>query len=192
MVKSQKNSELEISELNSNQELPLEVTLENTLQELDLAKIELQKVNEEIEFKKKELKLEQRRDISDEEKQIINKQVGVINKRQSESELIRKQKEYDNQKVTGKFINRRNPGQMAKLTYFKYEDDPVKWYPFQDGKVYTIPRGFADQINEHYHTPVFIQKAQEQMVFSDNVGENSTIAEVDRSNKKYAFVPVNF
>ena len=47
-------------------------------------------------------------------------------------EKIEKQKAFDNQKVTGKFINRRHPGKVSeKLLYQKYEDDPVKWYDFQ-------------------------------------------------------------
>ena len=115
--------------------------------------------------------------------------------RSSESNAIKtqieRQKAYDNERVTGKFINRRAPGQPVKLPYIKYEDDPVKWWPFEDGKVYTIPRGFADQINEYYHTPHFVQKQGEQ-AHSHVVGENSSIASVDTSNKKYSFVPINF
>ena len=107
-------------------------------------------------------------------------------------EKIEKQKAFDNQKVTGKFINRRHPGKVSeKLLYQKYEDDPVKWYDFQDGGVYTIPRGFADQINEHYYTPIFNQKQGEQRL-SSNLGDNSAISDVDTSKKKYSFVPVGF
>lgn len=90
--------------------------------------------------------------------------------------------------MTGKFINRRAPGQSAKLTYLKYADDPVKWYTMEDGKVYTIPRGFADQINEYYYTPHFIQK---QGIMDPNA-PSSAIHDVDTSNKKYAFTPINF
>jgi hypothetical protein len=90
--------------------------------------------------------------------------------------------------ITGKFMNRRAPGQTVKLTYLRYETDPVKWYSFEDGKIYTIPRGFADQLNEHYYTPHFIQKQTEM----DPNRPASAIHDVDTSNKKYAFVPVNF
>ena len=102
--------------------------------------------------------------------------------------MIEKQKLIDNVMITGKFMNRRSPGQPVKLTYLKYEDDPVKWYNFEDGKVYTIPTGFAEQINEHYHTPHFIQKEGTM----DPNRPASAIHDVDTSQKKYAFVPVKF
>src|SRR5208337_3979947 len=112
----------------------------------------------EIEEKKIQLKSMPAREIDEEEMLIIKKQVSGHSKNAGLKETIEKQKAYDNVQVTGKFINRRAPGQAAKLTYLKYNDDPVKWYNFEDGKVYTIPRGFADQINEAYYTPHFTQK----------------------------------
>jgi hypothetical protein len=99
--------------------------------------------------------------------------------------------------ITGRFINLRVKGRTEKLPYHKYEDDPVKWYTFEDNKVYTIKRGFADQINGgsdedpcHY-IPRFVQK-QGQQVITSTLGENSAIDHVDSSNKKFAFVPVSF
>lgn len=180
-------------EKESYKEKPMteEVVLDTVQTEIDLARIELEKIKIEIEEKKKSLEFEAKREISPDERKIIDKQISMGNERNTLSENIAKQKAYDSVKVTGKFINRRAPGQSVKLPYIKYVDDPVKWHPFEDGRVYTIPRGFADQINEYYHTPQFIQKQGEQ-AHSNVVGENSAIAEVDRSNKKYAFVPVNF
>lgn len=168
-----------------------EAVLDTVQTEIDIARLELEKIKVQIEEKKKELQFQPKREISEEEKKIVDKHISYIDERKSVSEAIAKQKAYDNVKVTGKFMNRRAPGQSVKLPYIKYADDPVKWYPFEDGKVYTIPRGFADQINEYYHTPQFIQKQGEQ-AHSNVIGENSAIAEVDRSNKKYAFVPVSF
>jgi hypothetical protein len=159
---------------------------------------ELEAIRAEIELEKAKLELQQLRDkskivpnriIDEEEQKIVDRQIARINEDKTIKEKIRAQKDYDNQMVTGKFMNRRAPGQMAKLTYIKYEDDPIKWYEFYDGKVYTIPRGFADQINEHYHTPVFIQK---DGPIEDNDNPGSQIAEVDTSNKKYAFMGVNY
>jgi hypothetical protein len=165
--------------LSPNQELE---ALES---EIDRARLELERTKQQLEEKKKQL---------ESVPAIVDKQVTVSNKSLALKEKIAAMKEYDNQKVTGKFINRRAPGHIAKLTYMKYEDDPVKWYDFKDGGVYTIPRGFADQINEHYYTPHFIQKQASDMILigNESPGELSTIAEVDTSNKKYAFVPVNF
>ncbi len=152
--------------------------------ELDRARLELERTKLEIEAKKKELA----------SVPIAEKNVTVGNKSLALKEKIEAMKAYDNQMVTGKFINRRAPGKTEKLTYMKYEDDPVKWYEFRDGGVYTIKRGFADQINEHYYTPHFIQKHPSEMILigDETAGESSTIAEVDTSNKKYSFSPIHF
>lgn len=163
-----------------------EVVLESLQTEIDQARLELEKTKVELEEKRKELS--QKREISEQEMILIDKQSTRGNESKAKSSVIEKQKEIDNQKVTGKFINRRAPGQSVKLCYIKYEDDPVKWHPFEDGKVYTIPRGFADQINEYYHTPQFIQKTD----LMDPNAPSSAIHEVDTSNKKYAFVPLNY
>lgn len=155
--------------------------------ELDLVIKELEAVKREIEEKKTEM---QRvgRVLDEDEKRIVEKQKESIAIRSDRNAIIEQQKKRDNEKITGKFINRRAPGQAVKLTYMKYADDPVKWYPFEDGKVYTIPRGFVDQINEYYHTPHFTQKEGNM----DPTKPSSVIHEVDTSNKKYAFVPINF
>ncbi len=168
-----------------------EAVLDSVQTEIDVARLELEKIKMEIEEKKNQLQFEPRREISSDERRIIDKQVTSSNEMKASDALIAKQKAYDNVKVTGKFMNQRNPGQQVKLPYIKYADDPVKWHHFEHGKVYTIPRGFADQINDYYHTPQFVQKQGEQ-THSNVVGENSSIAEVNTSNKKYAFVPVNF
>ena len=164
--------------------------LESVQRELDIARAELAKTQIEIEEKKKELS-SPRREIDEMERKIIDKQVKNMSIKSAAEDMIEKQKAYDNVRVTGKFLNRRAPGQSVKLPYQKYADDPVKWYPFEDGKTYTIQRGFADQINEYYHTPIFQQKQGIQNP-SSVIGENSAIAEVDTSNKKFAFIPIAF
>lgn len=155
---------------------------------------ELDAVRMQIELEKAKLELEELRAKSramssrvhdEQEIAISEKMINTRNEDKTIREKIRTQKAYDNQMVTGRFLNRRAPGQMAKLAYIKYDDDPVKWYELYDGRVYTIPQGFVDQINEYYCTPVFIQK-DGPIEDADNPG--SQIAEVDRSNKKYAFV----
>lgn len=161
--------------------------LENLQTEIDLARIELEKTRREIEQKKHEMK-NSGRDLDEKEVAIVEKQVSMQGDRAALKEKIARQKAYDNVMVTGKFMNRRAPGQPAKLAYIKYEDDPVKWYNLEDNKVYTIPRGFADQLNEYYHTPHFIQKQGEM----DPTRPATAIHDVDTSNKKYSFVPVNF
>ncbi len=166
--------------------------------EIDEARLELEKTKKELEEKKQELKaVPEGREISQDEKDLMEKQKARKGKKSELAMKIEKQKAYDNVMVTGKFMNLRVPGQSVKLPYHKYPEDPIKWHPFNHGQVYTIPRGFADQINggkpedPHYYTPRFTQKTGDQ-VLSDQVGENSAIASIDASNKRYAFVPVNF
>jgi len=162
--------------------------LENVETEIDLARAELEKTKAELAEKQAQLKAIPAREISADEKYISEKQIAMSSEKTALKAKIERQRSYDSEMVTGKFINRRAPGNAAKLTYMKYESDPVKWYNMEDGKVYTIPRGFADQINEHYYTPHFTQK-------QGNMDPNkpaSAIHDVDTSNKKYAFVPVNF
>jgi len=160
-------------------------TLESELDRVRQEKTQLQNEIKELEEKKK---LVPRREIDEDEKAIMARMEKRSQNTLGLKAKIEAQKEIDNQKITGRFMNRRAPGQPAKLTYMKYEDDPVKWYTFEDNKVYTIPRGFADQINEHYHTPHFVQRAGEM----DPNKPQSAIQEVDTSNKKYAFVATNY
>lgn len=171
-----------------------ETVAEVDINEIELVQQEVDRARKELELLKiemAELKAKPAREIDEQEKALIAKHKNFVDGKFELKAKIEAQKAYDCQMVTGKFINRRAPGQPAKLTYMKYNDDPVKWTTFRDGGVYTIPRGFADQINEYYYTPHFIQKQGDQEL-SDRVGENSAIAEVDTSNKRYAFVPVGF
>lgn len=173
-------------------------TLESLESEIDQKRAELERVKVEIEEKKASVKSMPMREIDEDEMLIVKKQHSRTSESKAAEEMIAKNKAYDNVKVTGKFINRFKPGQPEKLLYQKYEDDPVKWYTFQDGQVYTIPRGFADQINggtendPMYYKPHFIEKQGQQVIDPTRVGENSSIGFVDTSNKRYSFVPVNF
>ncbi len=175
-------------------EVPMtnEAEVEVLNQELDLVRVQLQKTKleiEELQAKKQELVESTRvpRELDAIEKKANEKLLSIRVEGQVLSNKIEAQKAYDNVKVTGRFMNRRAPGNPAKLTYMKYADDPVKWYTFNDGAVYTIPRGFADQINEHYYRPKFIQKDGEL-----DPSNPTNIHHVDTSNKSYAFVPTSF
>ncbi len=167
-----------------------EQELESLQTELDLARVELQKTKLEIEENKQKLdQINSKRELDSVDKNAIAKQIARNNEMEAKKELIEAQRAFDSEMVTGRFINRRSPGKKEeKLTYMKYATDPVKWYSFEDGKVYTIPRGFADQINEHYFTPQYKQKDD----MMDPNRPSTAIHEVDKSNKKYAFVPVGF
>lgn len=159
--------------------------LEQIQQELDLARLELEKTKLEIEENKKTIK----------SLPVVKDAPTASIEGQSLAAKIAEQKIYDNQMVTGKFSNLRAPGQSVKLPYIKYADDPVKWYPFDHGKVYTIPRGFADQLNGGteenpcYYMPHFVKN---EGAILDPTRPESGIHAVDTSNKKYMFSPVNF
>jgi len=171
--------------------------LESIQQSIYQARIDLENTKRELEERKHQLellKVTPSRHIDEDERKLIDKQATMSNEQVTLKNKIEKQRDYDSEPVTGRFMNRRAPGQGVKLPYIKHATDPVKWYPLEDGKVYTIPRGFADQLNGGtdedpcYYTPQFIQKQGEM----DPNKPESAIHAVDSSNKKYAFVPVNF
>lgn len=164
--------------------------LESLQTEIDLARVELEKTRCEIATKKAESDKytyteRPNRELSSDEKVIMDKHLGLSVERKALSAKIEAQKAYDNQMVTGRFHNLRAKGQPAKLAYDKNPGDVAGWTTFQDGKVYTIKRGFAEQINEYYYTPKFTQKEGPD----DGSGQ---IDHVDNSDKKYAFVSLNF
>jgi len=165
-----------------------EEELERIQQEIDLARVELEKTRLEIEEQKLKLK----------EIPVVIKSSdapSITIKDNSLAEKIAAQKLLDNVMVTGKFYNLRVKGQSVKLPYHKYADDPVKWWPLDHGKVYTIPRGFADQINggteadPHHYTPHFIKN---EGIILDPDNPESGIHAVDTTDKKFSFVPLNF
>jgi hypothetical protein len=162
--------------------------LEQIQTEIDLARVELEKTRLEIEENKLKLKESPVQVKSIESPAITSKDNAALEK-------IAAQKALDNVMVTGKFYNLRVKGKSEKLTYHKYADDPVKWWDFDHGKVYTIPKGFADQINggtesdPHHYTPHFIKN--EGIILNPDEPE-SGIHAVDTSDKKFSFVPLNF
>ena len=189
MARQKKIKSLQIEE---KQEVHMsEAAVLETLQtEIDLARVELEKTRREIAEKKHEYEYMQRtnRELSPDEKVVVDKHLGLSVEKKALAAKIEAQKQYDNQMVTGRFHNLRAKGQPAKLTYDKHAGDVTQWTTFQDGKIYTIKRGFADQINDHYYTPRFTQTEGP----SDPNDQHSTITNIDKSDKKYAFVPCSF
>lgn len=169
----------------------LETSLDSVKSQLLAAQRELDEKKQEmkdLEMKKYHAPVYEKRELDEQEKSIVERQLHGFTKNAGLKAKIEAQREYDNQMVTGRFINRKQPGGTAVLTYSKYPDDFPTWKHFKDGCTYTIKRGYADQINEHYHTPAFI-KNEGSMEDSDN---GTAIHSVDTSDKKYAFVPVGF
>lgn len=168
--------------------LDKENELEDLNRELDEVRIELEKARLDIEAKKRELAAIPK-PVATSDVPAIAVQGLALN------EKIASMKERDSVLVTGKFYNLRVKGQSVKLPYVKYGDEPVKWWPFSHGQVYTIPKGFADQINGGsesdpcYYMPTFI-KNEGAIINLDEPGTG--IHSVDTSDKKYSFVPLNF
>jgi len=187
MARQKKNNNVKI-EVNKEGSMSEAEVLESLEKDIDQARLELEATKREIEEKKVEVASGARREVSADEKSITERQTNRSVKNAALQAKIEAQQAIDSQKVTGKFINLRAPGQSVKLTYMRYAEDPVKWYHLEDGKVYTIPRGFADDINNHYFTPKFIQKSEPM----DPSQPMSQIQEVDKSNKKYAFVSTSY
>lgn len=190
MTKELENSVLPVDIVETVQEIEnTSEELEVIQQELDLARMELENTKREIEEKKKQMSAIPKAEHSS------STTTSIAIKDNSLAEKIKTQKEYDNVLVTGKFHNLRAPGQSVKLPYHKYAEDPIKWYTFSHGQIYTIPRGFADQINGGtendpcYYSPQFI-KNEGIIVDPDDPGTG--IHSVDTSNKKYMFSPVGF
>ncbi len=187
----------EMSEIESLRLEIAEMKKEKELTEIEKLRLEIETMKKQLEQKNISPKFIASREIDEDEMLIVKKQLTSQSRNSAGQEIIAKQKAKDNEMVTGKFINRRAPGKMEKLPYLKYADDPVVWKEFYDGQVYTIKRGFADQINGGddnnpcYYTPQFVQKTGE-LVPSEKIGENSQIHEVLTHNKKFAFVPINF
>jgi hypothetical protein len=187
MTRHKKEKPLQVKE-KIEEPMTEQIILDNVETEIDVARAELEKLKVELEEKKLELKRPMR-ELDDHELVLVKKQAVVSNAKSALKEKIEAQKKRDNEMVTGKFINRKSPGQSAKLTYLKYDDDPVKWYTLEDGKTYTIPRGFMDQLNGGdetnpcYYTPHFTQKTE----IMDPNRPSSAIHDIDASQKKYAF-----
>lgn len=160
-------------------------------QELDQVRKDLERAKLEYEQQQTEMKLAKvRRELDEQEIAIMNKQVTRGNESKAKEDALAKQKAFDDQMVTGKFMNVRHPGSSAKLTYCKYATDPVKWYTFEHNKVYTIPRGFVDQINEYYARVTYKQKLDNKIVDPDKPG--TALDHEPIRHQLYAFVPVSF
>lgn len=164
--------------------------MEAIQQEMDQVRKELLELKEEkkqIEAEKKELS--SRRELDADEIRIVEKQVNNSSKRQALREKIEAQKKYDSVMVKGKFLNQRAPGHSVKLPYMKYDTDLPKWWTLEHGQTYTIPRGFADQINEYY-AKISYRERQGPIDNPDDPG--SALDHAPIREQIYAFVPLTF
>lgn len=173
----------------NNMVLAAEKMMEDLQSQMDEMRNEMEKLRVEkaqiIEEKKVYA-----RELDDKEVVLVEKQINNTNKRQALKEKIEAQKKYDNVMVRGKFLNQRAPGQSVKLTYLKYDTDLAKWWPFEHNKIYTIPRGFADQINEYYANIKYNEGKGPTSIEDGAMGE--ALDHTPVREQIYAFVPVSF
>ena len=123
------------------------------------------------------------RELDDVEKQLVENQKSIYNMREEGKKMIDRKRDVDSQMIKGKFMNLRAPGQPVKLTYHKYATDLEEgWKTFNHGEIYTIQRGFADQINNHYA----------KISFNKGTGQMNALEATPSRSPIYAFVPLEF
>lgn len=170
--------------------LESEIAAEIAQSELDIVRLELEKAKKELEEQKHQIQLNSKRVLDDKELDICAKQQTMGNEMKAKKEALEQQRIYDSQMITGKFINMRAPGQRVRLTYCKHATDLAKWWDFDHNKNYTIPRGFADQINEHYARIEHKQKVQDIITNPDQPG--TALEPTVTRHQLYAFVPTQW
>lgn len=72
---------------------------------------------------------------------------NVIIDKESATKKVELLKQFESELVTGKFLNLDLPGKSVKLPYQRHKGDRCQWWVLEHNKVYTIPRGFANQLN---------------------------------------------
>ena len=106
---------------------------------------------------------------------------------------VEEEKRYCQSKVTGKFLNIRAPGKSVKLPYYKHVGDPCIWYELKHGQVYTIPRGFADQLNGKGYDGYFkITWIPLNKQISQDMDDKRGLETEPIYEPIYQFVPVDF
>lgn len=168
--------------------------LESLESEMDRVRVELEQAKRDLAEKKEELNNLPK----NEKKAELSSSPAIKVEDKALSEKLAAQRISDNELLTGIFHNLRVPGQTVKLPYYKHVGDPEKWYTLVHGKTYTIPRGFANQINGGtdedpcYFMPKFTKKTGEAAIIIDPDNPESSIHSVDTSHKKFMFSPVGF
>lgn len=187
MGRKKKYKEVNMTEI---LEKPIESQLEALQTEMDLARKELEETKTLIQARRDELKSMNNREYDKKEIEISEKQITQGSEKSALKKKIEAQKEYDSVMVKGRFLNQRAPGQSAKLTYMKYDTDQAKWWLFEHNKVYTIPRGFADQINEYYAKITYNQKRDDVIQDPDRPGTSLEATPIRQ--QIYSFSPLNW
>lgn len=189
-IKPKKEEPMSVAVEQPSDSVAQEVQLESLQTEMDLARKELEETKTLIEARRAELKSMNNREYDKKELEISEKQITQGSEKSALKRKIEAQKEYDCQMVKGRFLNQRSPGQKVKLTYQKYDTDQSKWWEFAHNGIYTIPRGFADQINEYYAKITYAQK-QDDVIRNPN--EPGTALEHTPVRQQiYSFVPLSW
>jgi hypothetical protein len=62
-------------------------------------------------------------------------------------DLLEKNKKRDEEIITARYVNRKNPNGKLERPYLKYPGDYLTKWVFLNNEIYEIPRGLADDTN---------------------------------------------
>lgn len=118
----------------------------------------------------REVHVEKRKKISDEEKK-------------KASDLVEKARKEDSRLVKGIFKNHESPGGDATFSIRLYKGDPIRTYSLVDGHEYEIPLGVARHINRQCR-----YKKHKWLVDKDG----NKMVGADKPFERYSFVSNDF
>ena len=108
---------------------------------------------------------------------------GARIRRRLSKEEIEEMRIKDRELVRGVFKNNEQPGQPLKFDFLKYPNDNIEQYHFEDGRVYTIPRGVAMHIVNGCAIP-------EHSNMMDEKGRH--VAVIGKKFHRFSFTPLDF
>lgn len=104
---------------------------------------------------------------------------------------MEKQKKEDSRIVKAEYMNSRGMHERLTKPYCKYAGDPIQIWHFIPGRVYEVPKGLVDEVNDKNK----IMKRRSGLVSLDGAPVNKDETPLDNDqegNWLHKFVPVGF
>ena len=104
---------------------------------------------------------------------------------------LEKQKKEDSRLVKAEYMNSRGPQERLTKPYCRYAGDPIQIWHFIPGKVYEVPIGLVNEVNDQNK----VMKKRQGLVSLDGSNVTKTGAPLDRDQEGewvHKFVPVSF
>jgi len=114
--------------------------------------------------------------------------VENIDPRERQAQRLEADRIKNNKMVRGKFTFHEVPGGKVTMPYRRHKKDGIKWYTFEDGKIYTIPLGLAKHLNEGCRYPVHSHKVEANWM----PGVNRPEVVVGKFVDRMSFVSLDF